>query len=99
MYYELCLFYDRNAPVEPKWETHPSLLKKQTRISRSSSSAGYHSRDFRYQSLSPDPRSSTAPCTPGTPKISPIMSRSSSINSNVPDMTPQVNNICSYVIL
>ncbi|XP_076625671.1 phosphatidylinositol-4-phosphate 3-kinase catalytic subunit Pi3K68D isoform X4 [Colletes latitarsis] len=75
--------------VEPKWETHPSLLKKQTRISRSSSSASYHSRDFRYHSLSPGPGSSTAPCTPGTPKISPIMSRSSSINSNVPDSTPQ----------
>ncbi|XP_076663810.1 phosphatidylinositol-4-phosphate 3-kinase catalytic subunit Pi3K68D isoform X1 [Andrena cerasifolii] len=78
-----------NTSVEPKWETHPSLLKKQTRVSRSSSSAGYHSRDFRYQSLSPDPRSSTAPCTPGTPKISPTMSRSSSINSNVPDIAPQ----------
>lgn len=76
--------------LETKWETHSSLLKKQGRISRSTSSAGYHSRDFRYQSLSPGPRSSTAPCTPGTPKISPIMSRSSSINSNVPDITPQI---------
>ncbi|XP_076289347.1 phosphatidylinositol-4-phosphate 3-kinase catalytic subunit Pi3K68D isoform X2 [Lasioglossum baleicum] len=75
--------------IEPKWETHPTLLKKQARVARSSSSAGYHSRDFRYQSLSPGPGSSTAPCTPGTPKISPIMSRSSSINSNVPDITPQ----------
>ncbi|XP_012237472.1 phosphatidylinositol 4-phosphate 3-kinase C2 domain-containing subunit beta isoform X1 [Bombus vosnesenskii] len=79
----------RKATVEPRWETHPSLLKKQGRVSRSTSSAGYHSRDYRYQSLSPGPRSSTAPCTPGTPKISPVMSRSSSINSNVPDITPQ----------
>ncbi|XP_054004897.1 phosphatidylinositol 4-phosphate 3-kinase C2 domain-containing subunit beta isoform X1 [Hylaeus anthracinus] len=79
----------RKLLVEPKWETHPSLLKKQARISRSSSSASYRSRDFRYHSLSPGPGSSTAPCTPGTPKISPIMSRSSSINSNVPDTTPQ----------
>lgn len=66
-------------------------------MSRSTSSAGYHSRDFRYQSVSPGPRSSTAPCTPGTPKISPVMSRSSSINSNVPDITPQVNIISSSV--
>lgn len=83
---------NRKAFVEPKWETHPSLLKKQTRISRSTSSAGYHSRDFQYHSLSPGPGSSTAPGTPGTPKISPIMSRSSSINSNVPDSAPQVSN-------
>nr|XP_050846088.1 phosphatidylinositol 4-phosphate 3-kinase C2 domain-containing subunit beta isoform X2 [Vespula vulgaris] len=78
------------AQIEPKWETHPALLKKQARISRSNSSAGsYQSRDFRYHSLSPGPRSSTAPCTPGTPGISPILSRASSSNSNVPDITPQ----------
>ncbi|EZA50776.1 Phosphatidylinositol-4-phosphate 3-kinase C2 domain-containing subunit alpha [Ooceraea biroi] len=79
------------VPVEPKWETHPSLLKKESRISRSNSSVGaYHSRDFRYHSLSPGPQSSTAPCTPGTPGISPIMSRASSVSNNVPDIAPQV---------
>ncbi|XP_072757955.1 phosphatidylinositol 4-phosphate 3-kinase C2 domain-containing subunit beta isoform X8 [Anoplolepis gracilipes] len=78
------------APVEPNWDTHPSLLKKQSRVSRSNSSVGaYHSRDFRYHSLSPGPRSSTAPCTPGTPGISPIMSRANSVSNNVPDITPQ----------
>ncbi|KAG7196586.1 hypothetical protein KM043_013079 [Ampulex compressa] len=79
------------TPVEPRWETHPSFLKKQSRISRSNSSAGaYHSRDFRYHSLSPGPRSSTAPCTPGTPGISPIMSRASSVSCNIPDIAPQI---------
>ncbi|XP_011867449.1 PREDICTED: phosphatidylinositol 4-phosphate 3-kinase C2 domain-containing subunit beta isoform X4 [Vollenhovia emeryi] len=79
------------ASVEPKWDTHPSLLKKQSRVSRSNSSVGgYHSRDFRYHSLSPSPRSSTAPCTPGTPGISPIMSRASSVSNDVPDIAPQI---------
>ncbi|XP_020281891.1 phosphatidylinositol 4-phosphate 3-kinase C2 domain-containing subunit beta isoform X3 [Pseudomyrmex gracilis] len=80
------------APVEPKWDTHPSLMKKQPRVSRSNSSVGasYHSRDFRYHSLSPGPRASTAPCTPGTPKISPVMSRASSVSNNVPDIAPQI---------
>ncbi|XP_011630891.1 phosphatidylinositol 4-phosphate 3-kinase C2 domain-containing subunit beta isoform X2 [Pogonomyrmex barbatus] len=78
------------APIEPKWDTHPSLLKKQSRVSRSNSSvSAYHSRDFRYHSLSPGPRSSTAPCTPGTPGISPIMARASSVSNNVPDIAPQ----------
>ncbi|XP_071564109.1 phosphatidylinositol 4-phosphate 3-kinase C2 domain-containing subunit beta isoform X3 [Temnothorax nylanderi] len=78
------------ASLEPKWDTHPSLLKKQSRVSRSNSSvSAYHSRDFRYHSLSPGPRSSTAPCTPGTPGISPIMSRASSVSNNVPDIAPQ----------
>lgn len=87
-------FCCRKAPVEPKWDTHPSLLKKQSRVSRSNSSVGaYHSRDFRYHSLSPGPRSSTAPCTPGTPGISPIMSRASSVSNNVPDIAPQVIKI------
>lgn len=91
------MFYCRKAPVEPKWDTHPSLLKKQSRVSRSNSSVGaYHSRDFRYHSLSPGPRSSTAPCTPGTPGtpgISPVMSRASSVSNNVPDIAPQVIKI------
>lgn len=87
-------FYYRKAPVEPNWDTHPSLLKKQSRVSRSNSSVGaYHSRDFRYHSLSPGPRSSTAPCTPGTPGISPIMSRANSVSNNVPDIAPQVIKI------
>lgn len=89
----LKIFYCRKAPVEPKWDTHPAL-KKQSRVSRSNSSVGtYHSRDFRYHSLSPGPRSSTAPCTPGTPGISPIMSRANSISNNVPDIAPQVVKI------
>lgn len=85
-------FCYRKASIEPKWDTHPSLLKKQsTRVSRSNSSVGaYHSRDFRYHSLSPAPRASTAPCTPGTPGISPIMSRATSVSNNVPDIAPQV---------
>lgn len=89
----LKIFYCRKAPVEPKWDTHPAL-KKQSRVSRSNSSVGtYHSRDFRYHSLSPGPRSSTAPCTPGTPGISPIMSRANSVSNNVPDIAPQVVKI------
>jgi len=87
-------FCCRKAPLEPNWDTHPSLLKKQSRVSRSNSSVGaYHSRDFRYHSLSPGPRSSTAPCTPGTPGISPIMSRANSVSNNVPDIAPQVVKI------
>ncbi|XP_015599951.1 phosphatidylinositol 4-phosphate 3-kinase C2 domain-containing subunit beta isoform X3 [Cephus cinctus] len=78
------------APVEPKWDTHPALLRRPSRVTRSNSSAAaYHSRDFRYHSPSPGPRASTAPCTPGTPGISPVMSRASSVSSNVTDSVPQ----------
>ncbi|XP_043267002.1 phosphatidylinositol 4-phosphate 3-kinase C2 domain-containing subunit beta isoform X2 [Venturia canescens] len=78
------------APIEPKWETHPALPRRSSKVLRSNSSAAaYQSRDFRYHSLSPGPRASTAPCTPGTPGISPVMSRASSVSSNVPDGIPQ----------
>ncbi|XP_012279784.1 phosphatidylinositol 4-phosphate 3-kinase C2 domain-containing subunit beta isoform X2 [Orussus abietinus] len=79
------------APIEPRWDTHPALLRRSSRVSRSNSSAAtYNSRDFRYHSPSPGPRSSTAPCTPGTPGISPIMSRASSVSSHVTDSVPQI---------
>ena len=82
----------RKAPVEPKWDTHPSLMRRPSRVSRSNSSAAaYQHRDFRYQSPSPGPKPATAPCTPGTPGISPVMSRATSISSNVSDQIPQVN--------
>ncbi|XP_051160561.1 phosphatidylinositol 4-phosphate 3-kinase C2 domain-containing subunit beta isoform X2 [Leptopilina boulardi] len=82
------------APVEPKWDTHPALLRRPSRVSRSNSSAAaYQQRDFRYQSPSspaPGSKASTAPCTPGTPGISPVMSRATSISNNVSEPIPQI---------
>ncbi|XP_043472101.1 phosphatidylinositol 4-phosphate 3-kinase C2 domain-containing subunit beta [Leptopilina heterotoma] len=81
------------APVEPKWDTHPALLRRPSRVSRSNSSAAaYQPRDFRYQSPSPAPgsKASTAPCTPGTPGISPVMSRATSVSNNVSEPIPQI---------
>ena len=78
--------------MEPKWDTHPALIRRPSRVSRSNSSAAaYQPRDFRYQSPSPGPKASTAPCTPGTPGISPVMSRATSISNNVSDQIPQVS--------
>ncbi|KAK0183358.1 hypothetical protein PV327_001408 [Microctonus hyperodae] len=78
------------APIQPKWETHPTLLKKSSKVTRSNSSAAtYH---FRYHSPTPGPRAATAPCTPGTPGtpgLSPIVSRAGSVNTHVPDV-PQI---------
>ncbi|XP_033209286.1 phosphatidylinositol 4-phosphate 3-kinase C2 domain-containing subunit beta isoform X2 [Belonocnema kinseyi] len=82
-----------SAAVEPKWDTHPAaLMRRSSRVSRSNSSAAaYQPRDFRYQSHSPGPtKASTAPCTPGTPGISPVMSRATSISSNVSGQIPQI---------
>ncbi|XP_046487205.1 phosphatidylinositol 4-phosphate 3-kinase C2 domain-containing subunit beta isoform X2 [Neodiprion pinetum] len=82
------------APVEPKWENHPSLLRRAPKVSRSSSSAStFNPRDLRYHSPSPGPSTSTVPCTPGTPStpgISPVMSRASSVSSNTHDSIPQI---------
>ncbi|XP_012259521.2 phosphatidylinositol 4-phosphate 3-kinase C2 domain-containing subunit beta isoform X3 [Athalia rosae] len=82
------------APIEPKWDNHPSLMKRVPRVSRSNSSASSHqSRALRYHSPSPGPSSSSPLCTPGTPStpgISPVMPRSSSINSNPSDSIPQI---------
>ncbi|XP_014237353.1 phosphatidylinositol 4-phosphate 3-kinase C2 domain-containing subunit beta isoform X2 [Trichogramma pretiosum] len=73
--------------VEPKWETHPALLRKNSRVSRSNSSAAAY-QDFRYNNAPPlpGPKCSTAPCTPGTPVAGSIMSR---VVSNIPDIIPQ----------
>ncbi|XP_046429789.1 phosphatidylinositol 4-phosphate 3-kinase C2 domain-containing subunit beta isoform X2 [Neodiprion fabricii] len=82
------------APVEPKWENHPSLLRRAPKVSRSSSSAStFNPRDLRYHSPSPGPSTSTVPCTPSTPStpgISPVMSRASSVSSNTHDSIPQI---------
>ncbi|XP_044594663.1 phosphatidylinositol 4-phosphate 3-kinase C2 domain-containing subunit beta isoform X2 [Cotesia glomerata] len=73
--------------IEPKWDTHPSLLKRTTRVSRSNSSAAaYQTHDFRYHSPSPGPRASTAPCTPGTPGISPVITQAESVGDGIPQL-------------
>ncbi|XP_015112954.1 phosphatidylinositol 4-phosphate 3-kinase C2 domain-containing subunit beta [Diachasma alloeum] len=78
------------APVEPRWESHPALMRRTSRVTRSNSSAAsYQTRDLRYHSPSPGPHPSTAPCTPGTPGISPVMSRAC-VNPQVPDVIPQI---------
>ncbi|XP_058806071.1 phosphatidylinositol 4-phosphate 3-kinase C2 domain-containing subunit beta isoform X2 [Phymastichus coffea] len=79
--------------IEPKWDNHPGLMRKNSRVSRSNSSAAaYQTTDFRYNMATapiPGPKCSTAPSTPGTPSISPVSSRSGSICNNIPDIIPQ----------
>ncbi|XP_016845918.1 phosphatidylinositol 4-phosphate 3-kinase C2 domain-containing subunit beta isoform X2 [Nasonia vitripennis] len=78
--------------IEPKWENHPALLRKNSRVSRSNSSAAaYQTTDFRYNHSAPipGPKCSTAPCTPGTPGISPVLTRTSNVSNNIPDIVPQ----------
>ncbi|XP_034937046.1 phosphatidylinositol 4-phosphate 3-kinase C2 domain-containing subunit beta isoform X1 [Chelonus insularis] len=76
-------------PIEPRWDTHPALLKKSSKVARSNSSVStYQNRHFRYHSPTPG-QASTAPCTPGTPGISPVMPRAESVNTHVSDGIPQ----------
>ncbi|XP_034937048.1 phosphatidylinositol 4-phosphate 3-kinase C2 domain-containing subunit beta isoform X2 [Chelonus insularis] len=77
-------------PIEPRWDTHPALLKKSSKVARSNSSVStYQNRHFRYHSPTPG-QASTAPCTPGTPGISPVMPRAESVNTHVSDGIPQI---------
>jgi phosphatidylinositol-4-phosphate 3-kinase len=68
-------------------------MRKNSRVSRSNSSAAAYQRtDFRCNTAAPipGPKSSTAPCTPATPGISPVLSRAGSVSNNIPDIVPQV---------
>ena len=82
----------RKAIAEPKWETHPSLLRKPPKVSRSNSSAAvYQSTDFKYGStpIVTAPRTTTSSCASAS-SVTSVTPRCSNISNNSSDLVPQV---------